>query len=109
VRHALLTLALLLGLLAGAVHVPAMARPAGPVAVAADCHGAAPEAPAREDSPPCCPDGCDGHCLAPAAAPAAAVLALPRDKGLAPLRPAPQARLAGAGPQGRDHPPRLFA
>jgi hypothetical protein len=72
VRRAILALLLVLGLAAGAVHAPAVAIPAPEEpAFSYDCHGPVPAASETAPSsgsrlPPCCPEGCDGACLAPA-------------------------------------------
>jgi hypothetical protein len=106
---ALLRVLLLLFAFAGlglsGAHLPVAAAPA-PVAMDdhGDCHAPAPETP---KVPACCPDGCDGGCLAPAAMPAvidAAAMGIARSPQVAarepPHAPAQPARL--------DDPPRPF-
>lgn len=103
---------LCLGLLAGALHAPAMAMPPAPQpAVAdahADCHANAQGEESDRQAPSCCPDGCLGGCLL-----AGALFALPAFGLPIPLPLAfPDARMAHPAPDpgGKPfHPPRTFA
>jgi hypothetical protein len=115
-RRWLVSLMLCLGLLAGALHAPAMAMPPERAMAAmtaaddvhADCHAGAAEDENDREDPGCCPDGCLGGCLL-----AGALFELPGiDKPL----PSPSAflpaRMAHPAPDpGGDtfHPPRSFA
>lgn len=107
-----MALLILLGLAAGGLHVPATALPvADAPALSHDCHGssAADEAAPEPASnlPPCCPEGCDGACLAPATATALIAPAFPVGwKPVTPSRVTPRVP-ASTTPEGPTDPPRL--
>lgn len=118
--RALVLLLMAVGLVVGAL---VLARPpagagapghAAGEAQAHDCHGqpgpaAVADAPQSRPAHPCCPDGCDGHCLMPAAALPAAAVGAPVGWMRGRLK-APDARLPAArAPAAPEHPPRPLA